>query len=242
MFYYYFDWTIIIVIPAMLLALYAQYKVNSTYNKFSSIGNKHGYTARDVARQILDSNGLQEVRIEHIKGNLTDHYDPKANVIRLSDSVDNSTSVAAIGVAAHEVGHAIQHATGYVPVKIRTALVPITNFGSSISMILIFIGIALAYAAETANIGFNIAVAGLVAYSLVALFQLVTLPVEFNASSRALKTLDERGILASDEVPMARKVLSAAALTYVAALVSTLATILRLLLIILRATGRGRRD
>ena len=237
-----FDWTILIILSALIFSLYAQAKVNSTYKKYSNIGNRNGLTARDVARQILDSNGLYDVRIEHISGNLTDHYDPKSNVIRLSDSVDNSTSVAAIGVAAHEVGHAIQHATNYTPVKIRTALVPVTNIGSRISTILIFIGIAIAGISRGGDLGFTIAVIGLLAYCLVAVFQFVTLPVEFNASSRALKALSDRGILCSDEVPKAKKVLSAAAMTYVAALVSTIATILRLLLIILRATGRNRRN
>lgn len=241
MYFYGFDWTFIIIIPAMLFALYAQNKVNSTYKKYSQVGNRKGLTARQVARQILDENGLYNVQIEHISGNLTDHYDPKSNVIRLSDSVDNSTSVAAIGVAAHEVGHAIQHATNYKPVKVRSALVPVTNFGSSISMILIMIGLVFVGLSETGNFGFTIAIIGLLAYCLVAVFQIVTLPVEFNASSRALKTLSDRGILYSDEVPMAKKVLSAAAMTYVAALVSTLSTILRLLVIILNASGRNRR-
>lgn len=241
MYFYGFDWTFIIIIPAMLFALYAQNKVNSTYKKYSQVGNRKGLTARQVARQILDENGLYNVQIEHISGNLTDHYDPKSNVVRLSDSVDNSTSVAAIGVAAHEVGHAIQHATNYKPVKVRSALVPITNFGSSISMILIMIGLVFVGLSETGNFGFTIAIIGLLAYCLVAVFQIVTLPVEFNASSRALKTLSDRGILYSDEVPMAKKVLSAAAMTYVAALVSTLSTILRLLVIILNASGRNRR-
>lgn len=240
--FYGFDWTFIIVIPAMIFALYAQNKVNSTYKKYSQMSNRKGLTARQVARQILDENGLYDVQIEHISGNLTDHYDPKAKVIRLSDSVDNSTSVAAIGVAAHEVGHAIQHATDYVPVKVRSALVPITNFGSSISMVLIMIGLVLVGLTETGTLGFTIAIVGLLAYCLVAVFQIVTLPVEFNASNRALKTLNERGILYSDEVPMAKKVLSAAAMTYVAALVSTLSTILRLLVIILNSSGRNRRN
>ncbi len=240
--FYGFDWTFIIVIPAMIFALYAQNKVNSTYKKYSQMSNRKGLTARQVARQILDENGLYDVQIEHISGNLTDHYDPKAKVIRLSDSVDNSTSVAAIGVAAHEVGHAIQHATDYTPIKVRSALVPITNFGSSISMVLIMIGLVFVGLTETGTLGFTIAIVGLLAYCLVAVFQIVTLPVEFNASNRALKTLNERGILYSDEVPMAKKVLSAAAMTYVAALVSTLSTILRLLVIILNASGRNRRN
>ena len=239
--YFSYDWTLIIMIPALLFSLYAHSKVKSTYKKFSTLGNRHGLTAREVARQILDSNGLYDVQIEHISGELTDHYDPKSNVIRLSDSVDNSTSIAAIGVAAHEVGHAIQHATSYAPVKIRTALVPVTNFGSSISMILILIGISLAAVSQMGNVGFTIAILGLLAYCLVAVFQFVTLPVEFNASNRALRTLDEKGILYSDELPKAKKVLSAAAMTYVAALVSSLLTILRLLILILNATGRNRR-
>lgn len=240
--FFYFDWTIIIVIPAMIFALFAQNRVKSTYDKYSKIGNRRGYTAREVARRILDENGLNDVQIEHISGNLTDHFDPKSNVIRLSDSVDNSTSVAAIGVAAHEVGHAIQHATNYAPVKIRTALVPVTNFGSSISMILIMIGIAIAGFSQSGDLGFTVAIIGLLAYCLVAVFQFVTLPVEFNASSRALKTLENMGLLYDEEIPQAKKVLSAAALTYVAALASTLSTILRLFIIIMRNTGRNRRN
>ena len=240
--YYYFDWTFIIILPAILFALYAQFKVNSSYKKYSQYTNRNGYTARDVARKILDSNGLYDVQIEHISGNLTDHYDPKTNVIRLSDSVDGSTSVAAIGVAAHEVGHAIQHAEGYTPIKIRTALVPITNIGSSMSMILIMIGLVIVGISQSSDLGFGIAMIGLLAYCLVAVFQFVTLPVEFNASSRALKTLETHDILYGDEVKQAKKVLSAAAMTYVAALVSTLLTILRLLVIILNASGRNRRN
>ncbi|MBE6837789.1 MAG: zinc metallopeptidase [Ruminococcus sp.] len=240
--FFYFDWTIIIVIPAMLFALYAQSKVKSTYNKYSAVRNMRGYTAREVARRILDENGLNDVQIEHISGNLTDHFDPKSNVIRLSDSVDNSTSVAAIGVAAHEVGHAIQHATNYAPVKIRTALVPVTNFGSRISTMLIMIGLIVAGFSQSGDTGFIIAIIGLLAYCLVAVFQFVTLPVEFNASNRALKTLENMGFLYDEEVTQAKKVLSAAALTYVAALAATLLTILRLFLIIMRSTGRNRRN
>lgn len=240
--YYYFDWTIIIVLPAILFALYAQFKVNSTYKKYSNYTNRNGYTAREVARRILDSNGLYNVQIEHISGNLTDHYDPKSNVIRLSDSVDQSTSVAAIGVAAHEVGHAIQHAEGYTPIKIRSALVPVTNIGSSMSMILIMIGLVIVGISEASDIGFGIAILGLLAYCLVAVFQFVTLPVEFNASNRALRTLETQNILYSDEVKQAKEVLGAAAMTYVAALVSTLLTILRLLVIILNVSGRGRKN
>lgn len=237
----YFDWSFVVIIPAMIFALYAQWKVNSAYKKYSKINNRKGLTARDAAREILDSNGLYDVRIEHISGDLTDHYDPTENVIRLSDSVDGSTSVAAIGVAAHEVGHAIQHANDYSFVRFRTALVPITNLGSKVAMILIFIGIAICSVAQLVEFGSTIAIIGLIAYSFVALFQLVTLPVEFDASNRAMDALQQRGMLEYDEIPMARKVLSAAALTYVAALVSTLLTILRFALIIMNASGKGRR-
>lgn len=227
--YFYFDYTYLIIIPAMLLGLYAQYKVNSTFNKYSQVKNARGITAAEVARQILDNNGLHDVGIAHINGNLTDNFNPKTNIVSLSDTVYNSTSVAAIGVAAHECGHAIQHAVGYTPVKIRTALVPVTNFGSSAGMIILLIGLLFS--------SYNLAMLGILLYSLMAVFQLVTLPVEFNASSRALKTLEQDMILYEDEVPKARKVLNAAALTYVAALVSTLSTILRFLLIV----NRGRR-
>ena len=227
--YFYFDYTYLIIIPAMLLGLYAQYKVNSTFNRYSQVKNARGITAAEVARQILDDNGLHDVGIAHINGNLTDNFNPKTNIVSLSDTVYNSTSVAAIGVAAHECGHAIQHAVGYTPVKIRTALVPVTNFGSSAGMIILLIGLLFS--------SYNLAMLGILLYSLMAVFQLVTLPVEFNASSRALKTLEQDMILYEDEVPKARKVLNAAALTYVAALVSTLSTILRFLLIV----NRGRR-
>lgn len=227
--YFYLDYTYLIIIPAMLLGLYAQYKVNSTFNKHSQVKNARGITAAEVARQILDDNGLHDVGIAHINGNLTDNFNPKTNIVSLSDTVYNSTSVAAIGVAAHECGHAIQHAVGYTPVKIRTALVPVTNFGSSAGMIILLIGLLFS--------SYNLAMLGILLYSLMAVFQLVTLPVEFNASSRALKTLEQDMILYEDEVPKARKVLNAAALTYVAALVSTLSTILRFLLIV----NRGRR-
>ena len=171
---------------------------------------------------------------------MTDHFDPKSNVIRLSDSVENSTSIAAIGIAAHEVGHAIQHAEGYTPIKARAALVPATKFGSTLAPILILIGIILTRSAQYLNFGYKLAIIGLLAYSLVAIFQFITLPVEFNASKRALVTLERREILTAQEIPMAKKVLSSAALTYVAALVSSLSTILRLALIISGNKGRRR--
>ena len=242
MFFYYYDWTILILIPPLILSLYAQFKVNSTYKRFSKVNNERGFTAREVARRILDANGLYDIQIEHINGNLTDHFDPSSNTIRLSDAVDNSTSVAAIGVAAHECGHAVQHAVGYTPIKIRTAMVPITNFSSRLSILFIFVGLILSNmyrATQGNNFGFTLAVIGICLFAVATVFQLVTLPVEFNASSRALKTLETDNILYDDEVPMARKVLTAAALTYVAALISSVATLLRLVLIVF---GGNRRN
>jgi Zn-dependent membrane protease YugP len=224
-------WYIVLVLPAMILGLIAQLKVKTTYSKYSTVLNSRGRTAAEVARMILDRNGLTEVTVEHIAGNLTDHYDPRTKVVRLSDSVYGSTSVAAIGVAAHEVGHAVQHAESYAPMKLRSSIIPVTNFGCTISPIILLIGFLL----------WNdpLIIAGIALYSLMAVFQLVTLPVEFNASARALKTLDSEAILSRDEISSAKKVLSAAAMTYVAALVATLASILRLVLIF--AGGRDRR-
>lgn len=226
----YFDSTYLIVLPAIIFALIAQVMVKSTFSKYSNESNQHGYTAKEVARKILDENGLYNVSIEYISGNLTDHYDPSANVIRLSDSVYNSTSVAAIGVAAHEVGHAIQHAQGYSPIKIRQAIIPITQIGSRLAVPLVLIGMLISAFQWLIPVGIFL-------YAGVVLFQAVTLPVEFNASGRALKTLDENVILYKDEVRMAKKVLTAAAMTYVAAMFSSLMSLLRLILL----SNRGRR-
>lgn len=228
----YFDSTYLLVIPAIIFALIAQIKVKTTFNKYSSEHNQHGYTAKEVARKILDDNGLQNVSIEYIQGDLTDHYDPTANVIRLSDSVYSSTSVAAIGVAAHEVGHAIQHAKGYSPIKLRQAIIPITRIGSGLAVPLVFLGLLFASLRWLVPVGIFL-------YTGVVFFQAVTLPVEFNASNRALKTLDENLILYKDEVKMAKKVLSAAAMTYVAAMFSSLMSLLRL--IVIANGGRRRR-
>ena len=219
-----------ILLPAIVLGLYAQFKVKSTYSKYSKVNNSRGWTAAQVARKILDDNGLYDVQIAHISGSLTDNFNPKTMTVSLSDTVYSSSSVAAIGVAAHECGHAVQHAEQYLPIKIRSALVPVTNFGSSIGFIVLAAGLIFS--------NYSIAMFGVLLYSLMAVFQLVTLPVEYNASSRALKTLEQSLILDDEEVGMAKKVLSAAALTYVAALVSTLATILRLLLIVNSSTRR----
>lgn len=223
-------WYIVLVVPTLILGLIAQAMVSSTFNKYSKVRSTSGYTAAEVARMILDRNGLHNVSVVRISGNLTDNYNPQTQTVSLSDSVYNSTSVASIGVAAHEVGHAIQHAREYTPIKIRTAIIPITNFGSSISPILILLGILLGMQ--------SLAVVGVILFSTVAIFQLVTLPVEFDASHRALKTLGNDGILNQVELKGARKVLSAAAMTYVAALITTLANLLRLVLIV----SGSRRD
>ena len=226
------DWTIIIMIPALIFSLWAQFKVNSTFKKYAKVRNRRGLTGADVARRVLDANGLHHVNIEHVRGHLTDHYDPRANVIRLSDSVYASTGIAALGVAAHEAGHAVQHAVGYAPIKLRTAIIPLTRFGSFMAMPLFIIGMLFAGASYMGNdIGAIFMMAGILFFSFSTLFQLVTLPTEFNASSRAMKALDNGGILASDELHAARATLSAAAMTYVAALATSLASLLRLILI-----------
>lgn len=221
----FFDyWYLVLVVPTLILGLVAQSMVSSTFKKYSRVSSQNGYTAADVARMILDMNGLHHVRVARVSGNLTDHFDPRTNVVNLSDSVYGSRSVAAIGVAAHEVGHAVQHAENYGPIQLRMAIIPITNFGSRFSPILILLGLLLSIQ--------PLAVAGVLLFSLVAIFQLVTLPVEFNASHRALKTLSNNGILVGNEISGARKVLSAAAMTYVAALITSLANLLRLILIV----------
>lgn len=229
--YYGIDWSyLVLVVPALLLALWAQMKVKSTYAKYSNVSPSRRLTGAEAARMILDRNGLANVRIEHVAGQLTDHYDPKTQVVRLSDSVYGNSSIASIGVAAHEVGHAIQHATGYGVLKLRNAIIPLTNIGSTLSMPLVLAGLLLN--SQT------LAMAGIILFSLVALFQLITLPVEFNASSRAIATLESYGMLDAQELSGTRKVLSAAAMTYVAALFVSLMQLFRLLLLF----GRRRND
>lgn len=231
-YYYGFDLSyLVLVVPAILLGLWAQARVQSTYARYSRVRAVRGITADQVARRILDANGLRDVSIQRIAGSLTDHYDPRERVVRLSDTVYGSPSIAAIGVAAHEVGHAVQHATGYAPLKLRTAIVSVTNIGSTLSMPLILIGILLNSS--------RLALVGVALFGLVAVFQLVTLPVEFNASSRALATLDGMDILGREELGGARQVLTAAALTYVAALIQSLAQLLRLLLLVGGNRRRG---
>ena len=231
MFFYYFDryyW--ILIVPAMIFAMWAQMRVSSTFNRYSKVGSARGLSAAQVCRQILDENGLFAVRVERVSGNLTDHYDPRSNVIRLSDRVYNSTSVAAIGVAAHEAGHAVQYSVGYVPIKIRNSIIPVSKLGSTLSMPILLVGLLF-------NSGVLVEI-GILLFSTMALFQLVTLPVEFNASGRALRTLSDYHILDDEETRMAGKVLKAAALTYVAALLSSAAQLLRLILLY----GRRRND
>lgn len=224
MFYpYYIEPTYLILIPAILISAWAQFKVSSTFNKYSTVRSINGYTGAQVARILLNDAGLQEVEIQQVPGRLSDHYDPKAKVLRLSSDVYGSTSVASIGVAAHEVGHAIQDKESYSALVFRNAIVPVVNFSSSLSWILFFIGILLSYS--------TLVTIGIILFSVVVLFQLVTLPVEFNASSRALKLLEARGILYDKEVDGARKVLSAAALTYVAATLMAVLQLVRLIAI-----------
>lgn len=230
MFFYYDYYYLILIVPALLIATWAQFKVNSTFNKYSKMRASRGYTAAQIARNMLDENGLYNVSVERVSGNLTDHYDPKANVIRLSHSVYNSTSVAAIGVAAHETGHAIQYAKGYAPIKLRSAVIPLTQIGSTLSMPLILLGFVFSMR--------PLVIGGIILFSLVALFQLITLPVEFNASRRALEALENREYLYDEELVGARKTLSAAAMTYVAALLVSLMQLLRLILLF----GRRNND
>lgn len=223
MFSYYFDPTYVLVIIAFLLTLFASMGVKSTFSKYNDVRSSRGITAASAARQILDANGLQNIRIEHVSGDLTDHYSPNENVIRLSDSTYNSTSVAAIGVAAHECGHAVQHQVGYVPIKIRNGIVPIVNVCNMLSMPIFIIGLIL-------GLG-RLARVGAILFGAVLVFQLVTLPTEINASRRAMKTLESMYLLEGDELTGARKTLTAAAMTYVAAVASTALQFLRLVLL-----------
>ncbi len=234
---FYIDWTyIILVLPMVILSLIASASVNSSFKKYSNVFSRRGISAYEAAKKVLEYNGVNNVRIERVRGNLTDHYDPRDNVIRLSENVHDSSSVAAIGVACHEAGHAVQHAKNYLPVKIRTAIVPLTNIGSKLSVPLIFIGLLLSYMGE---IYAYIAYAGVALFSLCVIFQLVTLPTEFNASRRAMNGIADAGILDREEAAGARKVLTAAAMTYVAALAVSVMQLLRLLLIV---AGSRRRD
>ena len=235
--YYYFDWTyIVLVLPCIILSLWASSNVNNTFNRYSKQFSIRRITGAQAAQRVLSANGVTGVRIERVAGNLTDHFDPKTNVIRLSDSVYSNTSTAAIGVACHEAGHAVQYATGYGPIRLRAAIIPVTNFGSKLAFPLIFLGMLLA---GMGNWFYWLVDAGILCFSLSLVFQLVTLPVEFNASSRALHAIENCGILNTDELNGARKTLRAAAMTYVAATAVALGQLVRLLYIF---GGRRRRD
>lgn len=242
-FYYYFDWSyLVLVVPALLFSLWASARVNSTFKKYSAMRNARGMTGAEAARAVLNANGVTDVRIEYVSGNLTDHYDPKNKVIRLSQDVYDAATPAAVGVAAHEAGHAAQYAAHYLPIRIRAAIIPATNIGSKLSVPLIILGLLLPglriFAPHTEF--FNlIAWIGVACYSLCVLFQLVTLPTEFNASRRAVTAIERCGLLLPEEQQGAKKVLKAAALTYVAALSASLAQLLRLIIIV---GGRQRRD
>jgi Zn-dependent membrane protease YugP len=221
---FFWDSTLILLVPALLLSLYAQFKVSSTFNRYSRVASGRGLTGAQAARRLLDSAGLSHVGIEVVGGRLSDHYDPRTKVLRLSPDVGGSNSLAALGVAAHEAGHAVQDATGYAPMKVRSSLVPTANLGSSLGMILFFVGLVMGGSDLLMNLG-------ILLFSAAVLFTLVTLPVEFNASSRALSLLSSQGVLVSTEMEGARKVLSAAALTYVAAALMAVLQLVRLVML-----------
>ena len=229
---YGYSWTYLLVIIGLIISLAASGMVRSTYSKYAKVRSKNGITAAQAAQTILQGAGIYDVSIQHISGDLTDNYNPTTKVLNLSDSTYGSTSVAAIGVAAHECGHAIQHQTNYAPLNIRAALVPAVNIGSTISIPMILVGVLLSYNQTLITLGIAL-------FSLTLLFQLVTLPVEFDASGRALRILNDSGLLDTQEVSQAKKVLTAAAMTYVAAVAVSALQLLRLVLIF---GGRGRRD
>ncbi len=229
---YYMDPTYILVLIGVVISLWASAKVKTTYSKYSRVRSMSGLTGAQVADQILRANGIYDVRIEHVSGELTDHYDPKNRVLRLSDVVYNSTSVAALGVAAHECGHAVQDDRDYFPLRFRNALVPVANFGTQAAWPIILVGLLFAGSSFLINLG-------ILLFSLGVLFQLVTLPVEFNASRRAIQILGNTGILYGDEIRDTKKVLSAAAMTYVAAAAASILSLLRLLILF---GGRRNRD
>lgn len=240
MFGFYYDPTYVLVLIGAILSIAASQMVNSTYRKYARVRARSGMTGAEAARRILQMSGITDVQIQHISGELTDHYDPSGKVLRLSDTVYDSRSVAAIGVAAHECGHALQHKEGYAPLKIRSALVPAANLGSRLGLPIVILGLILGIGFPLPGGGyFSLAQIGIWIFTLAVLFQIVTLPVEFNASGRALKMLGSYGIMNDDEVDDCKKVLGAAALTYVAA---AAASILQLLRLVILARGRRRDD
>lgn len=235
--YYGFDWTyLVLVLPCFILSMWASSRVNSTFQKYSKIHSIRRLTGAQAAQRVLSANGVTGVQVQRISGNLTDHFDPKSNIIRLSDSVYDSPSVAAIGVACHEAGHAVQYAQHYAPIKLRAAIIPITNFGSKLAMPLILLGILLSY---LGNFSYSLVYLGIACFSLSLIFQLITLPVEFNASRRAMESIENAGILTTEEQQGARRTLTAAAMTYVAATAVALAQLLRLIVLF---GGRRRND
>ena len=231
-FYYFYDTRYMaMLIPVLLITLYAQFKVSSTFNRYSRITNSRRLTGAQAAEEVLRRHGVYDVRIERVRGNLTDHYDPRTNVIRLSESVYDSPSIAAVGVAAHEAGHAVQYAVGYAPIQLRAAIIPLTQVGSQVGLVLLVLGLVLSFE--------SLFFIGIVLFSFTTLFQLVTLPVEFNASRRAMETIRSGGLLNDQEADGARRVLSAAALTYVAALLMSIVQLLRYVMLF---SGRRRDD
>lgn len=226
---FYWDWTMILVIPGLLLGLWAQMRVSSAFRKYSAVYARSGMSAEDVARSMLNQAGCGNVSIRTVSGNLTDHYDPRNNTLRLSDGVYGSSSVAAIGIAAHECGHAMQQHEGYAPLVLRSTLVPVVNLGSNLYFPIFLLGLLFSWE--------PLIYVGIACFALTLVFSLVTLPVEFNASGRALRVLDQQGYLSSEEMDGARAVLNAAAMTYVAAAISSLLQLVRLLII-----ARDRRD
>lgn len=233
MFYYYYDWTYLLVLIGVVICMAASGRVNSVFTRYSRVRSHSGMTGKEAAERILRRNGIYDVQVIHIPGNLTDHYNPGKKTLGLSDTVYNSSSVAAIGVAAHECGHAVQHAVGYAPLSIRGVLVPVANFGSALSWPLILIGLLMN--SQMSGLLINL---GILLFSAAVLFQIVTLPVEFNASSRAVRVLESSGMLYPEEVGDVKKVLRAAALTYVAGAASMILQFLRLIII----GGRRRND
>lgn len=235
---YYYDPTYILLVPAIIFTLIAQAKVNSAFKRYSKVRNRKNLTGAEAARRMLDFNGLQDVRINAIRGNLTDHYNPKNRTLNLSESVFGVNSVAAVSVACHEAGHALQHAHGYTPLKLRNSIVPVVNFASRLAWPMIFIGILLLGAGsyEMGYFGMLLLDIGIIGFAGVVVFHAVTLPVEFNASRRAIDKMEELGLVAAEDIPGSKKVLRAAALTYVAALATAVANLLRILAI------RGRND
>ena len=237
-FFYGFDWTyLVLVLPCVILSLWASSNVNSTFQKYSNQYSIRRLTGAQAAQRVLSHNGVSGVRIERVSGNLTDHFDPKTNVIRLADSVYDSTSTAAIGVACHEAGHAVQYAQNYGPIKLRAAIIPVTNIGSKLAMPLILLGLLLA---AFENVSFTFVYLGIACFGLSLVFQLVTLPVEVNASRRAMQAIESANLLTEEEQQGAKKTLKAAALTYVAATATALAQLLRLILLF--GGNRRRRD